>query len=102
MSYCIYVGKNLSGDGCAYLAGYGDEPSSHWLEIVPVRSHSLDATVTVGVTNQANFPGQQLQIPQVTQTTKYIAVSYSYFRGLPAPLINGGLNEHHVAMRDVC
>ena len=101
MSYCIYIGKNLSGDGCAYLAGYGDEPSSHWLEIVPARSHPPDATITVGVTEKANFPGQLIQIAQAPTTAKYIAVNYSYYRGLPAPLINGGLNEHHVAVRDV-
>ena len=34
-SYGIYVGKNLTADGSVFLAGYGDEPSSHWLEIVP-------------------------------------------------------------------
>jgi hypothetical protein len=28
-------------------------------------------------------------------------VSYSHFLGLPAPLTNGGLNEHGVAVRDV-
>ena len=28
MSYCIYIGRNLTADGQAYLAGYGDEPSS--------------------------------------------------------------------------
>ncbi len=101
MSYCIYVGKNWSRDGCAYLAGYGDEPSSHWLEITPARSHPPDATITVGVTEKANFPGQLIQIPQATKTAKYIAVNYSYYRGLPAPLTNGGLNAHHVAVRDV-
>jgi dipeptidase len=101
MSYCIYIGKNLSGDDCAYLAGYGDEPSSHWLEIVPDGSHLPGTTITVGVTEKANFPGQLIQIPQIPRTAKYIAVNYSYFRGLPAPLINGGLNEHHVAVRDV-
>ena len=31
MSYCIWIGKHLTADGGAYLAGYGDEPSSHWL-----------------------------------------------------------------------
>ena len=35
MSYGIYIGRNLTADGVAYLAGYGDEPSSHWLEINP-------------------------------------------------------------------
>ena len=28
MSYGLYVGKNLTADGIAYLAGYGDEPLS--------------------------------------------------------------------------
>jgi hypothetical protein len=28
-------------------------------------------------------------------------VSYSYYKGTPAPLTNGGLNEHGVAVRDV-
>lgn len=101
MSYCIYVGKNLSADGCAFLAGYGDEPSSHWLEITPARVHPPHSTVTVGVTDQATYPGQLIEIPQVAETAKYIAVHYSYYRGLPAPLINGGLNEHRVAVRDV-
>ena len=35
MSYGIYIGRNLTADGLPYLAGYGDEPSSHWLELVP-------------------------------------------------------------------
>ena len=35
MSYGLYIGKNLTADGHAWLAGYGDEPSSHWLEIIP-------------------------------------------------------------------
>ena len=35
MSYGLYIGKNFTSDGHAWLAGYGDEPSSHWLEIVP-------------------------------------------------------------------
>ena len=39
-SYGIYVGKNLTGDGSVFLAGYGDEPSSHWLEIVPAQDHA--------------------------------------------------------------
>jgi hypothetical protein len=34
-SYAIYVGRNLSADGGTLLGGTGDEPSSHWLEIVP-------------------------------------------------------------------
>ena len=101
MSYCIYIGKHLCQGGYAFLAGYGDEPSSHWLEIVPSRSHPDNTMITVGVTNKADFPGQLTQIPQVARTAKYIAAHYSYYKGLPAPLINGGLNEHHVAVRDV-
>ena len=101
MSYCIYVGKNLSEAGHAFLAGYGDEPSSHWLEIVPSRSHPIGTMITVGVTNKADFPGELTQIPQVAETAKYMATHYSYYKGLPAPLINGGINEHHVAVRDV-
>ncbi len=101
MSYSIYVGKNLSAEGCVLVAGYGDEPSSHWLEIVPARKHPPQATLTVGVTDQANFPGRLIQIPQVPETAKYMGVNYSFYRGLPAPLINGGLNQYHVAGRDV-
>ncbi|MCB8942284.1 MAG: C69 family dipeptidase [Ardenticatenaceae bacterium] len=101
MSYCIYIGKNHTETGYAYLAGYGDEPSSHWLEITPARTHLPGTTLSVGVTEQANFPGELIQIPQAEQTARYIAVNYSYYRGLPAPLTNGGLNEHHVAVRDV-
>lgn len=101
MSYAIYVGKNLTADGSVFLAGYGDEPSSHWLEITPARLHPPGSTITVGVTAEANFPGRLIEIPQAAQTAKYMAVNYSYYRGLPAPLLNGGLNEHHVAGRDV-
>ena len=28
-------------------------------------------------------------------------MNYSAFAGFPAPLTNGGLNEHHVAARDI-
>ena len=44
MSYALYVGKNHSRTGHAWLAGYGDEPSSHWLEIVPAADHAAGAT----------------------------------------------------------
>ena len=101
MSYSIYVGKNLTANGTVLIGGYGDEPSSHWLEIVPEREHSPGATITVGITEEADFPGQLIQIPQVERTAKYIGVNYSYYKGVPAPLINGGLNQHHVAVRDV-
>ena len=50
MSYGLYIGKNLTADGIAYLAGYGDEPSSHWLEIEPRRHHGPGEMITVGVT----------------------------------------------------
>ena len=39
MSYGLYIGKNFTSDGHAWLAGYGDEPSSHWLEVVPRKEH---------------------------------------------------------------
>jgi dipeptidase len=101
MSYALYIGKNHTSDGVPYLAGYGDEPSSHWLEIVPRRIHAADTTVTVGVTADSDYPGALSQIPQVPETARHIRVSYSHFRGVPAPLTNGGLNEHGVAVRDV-
>ena len=34
MSYGLYIGKNLTADGHAWLADYGDEPSSSWVEII--------------------------------------------------------------------
>jgi hypothetical protein len=42
-----------------------------------------------------------IDIPQVAQTSKYITMNYSAFAGFPAPLTTGGLNEHHVAARDL-
>ncbi len=101
MSYAIYVGKNHTADGIAHIAGYGDEPSSHWLEIIPRRSHDDGATITVGVTPQADMPGILSEIPQVPETARHIRTSYSYYLGVPAPLTNGGLNEHGVAVRDI-
>ncbi len=100
-SYGIYVGKNCSSDGSVFLAGYGDEPSSHWLEIVPRRDHPAGATIKVGATDKARYPGELIDIPQVSVTAKYITMNYSAFDGFPAPLTNGGLNEHHVAARDI-
>lgn len=100
-SVAVYVGKNLTADGSVILAGYGDEPSSHWLEIVPRQQHAPGATITVGVTHQANHPGKLTKIPQVAETFKFITTNYSYWAGFPAPLTNGGLNEHQVAARDV-
>ena len=101
MSYGLYVGKNLTADGIAYLAGYGDEPSSHWLEIIPRTAHDPDETITVGVTPDADLPGVLTQIPQATETARHIRVSYSFYKGVPAPLTNGGLNEYGVAVRDI-
>jgi hypothetical protein len=101
MSYGLYIGRNLTADGVAYLAGYGDEPSSHWLEIVPRQRHPAGTTLTVGVTPEADLPGVRSEIPQVAETARHLRVSYSYYKGVPAPLTNGGLNEHGVAVRDI-
>jgi dipeptidase len=100
-SYGIYVGKNLTADGSVMLGGYGDEPSSHWLEIVPARDWPEGATFKAGATSEANYPGELIDIPQVRHTAKYITMNYSAFAGFPAPLTNGGLNEHHLAARDI-
>ncbi|MCP2254639.1 Peptidase family C69 [Prauserella aidingensis] len=100
-SIAFYVGKNLTEDGATLLGGFGHEPSSHWLEIVPSREFPDDATTTVGVTDRAGYPGELTEIPQARRTAKYISSNYSEFEGFPAPLTNGGLNEHGVAARDV-
>jgi len=100
-SYGIYVGKDVAVDGSSFLAGYGDEPSSHWLEIVPRQKHSTGATTKVGATKNARYSGELIEIPQVAHTAKYITMNYSAFAGFPAPLTNGGLNEHHVATHDI-
>jgi dipeptidase len=100
-SVAVYVGKNLTADGSVLLAGYGDEPSSHWLSIVLARDHPAGATVTAGVTAAADMPGELIEVPQASRTFRYISMDYSYFLGLPAPLTNGGMNEHGVAVRDV-
>ena len=97
----FYVGKNLTDDGSVLLGGFGHEPSSHWLEIVPQREFPEGATTTVGITDGARMPGELMEIPQVRQTNKYITSNYSEFAGFPAPLTNGGLNEHGVAARDI-
>lgn len=97
----FYVGKNLTEDGSVLLGGFGHEPSSHWLEIVPRRQFPEGATTTVGVTEDASYPGRLTEIPQARQTSRYITSNYSEFEGFPAPLTNGGLNEHGVAARDI-
>lgn len=101
MSYALYVGGRHTADGVAFLAGYGDEPSSHWLELVPRRRHPDGATVVVGATAEADLPGLLSEIPQAAETARHLTVGYSYYKGTPAPLTNGGLNEHGVAVRDV-
>jgi len=101
MSYGIYIGKNHTADGHAWLAGYGDEPSSHWLEIIPRLHHADGTAITVGMTPEADLPGKLTTIPQVAETARHLRVSYSYYLGAPSPLTNGGLNEHGVAVRDI-
>jgi dipeptidase len=100
-SVAVYVGKNLTKDGGVLLAGFGDEPSSHWLSIVPRQQHPAGTTISVGGTPAANMPGELIDIPQVRETFRYISMNYSYYRGLPGPFINGGLNEYGLAVRDV-
>jgi len=100
-SYAIYVGKNLTADGSVLIGGSGDEVTSHWLEIVPGAAHPEGATITVGATAEAQFPGRLTEIPQVRRTFRFLTMDYSDYKGLPAPLTNGGLNEHGVAARDV-
>lgn len=100
-SYAFYVGKNLTADGSVLLGGTGEEVSSHWLQLFPARDHPPNATVTVGVTEAATFPGELIQIPQVNHTFRYLSMEYSDYEGFPAPLTNGGLNEKGVACRDV-
>ena len=101
MSYAIYIGKNHSRTGHAWLGGYGDEPSSHWLEIVPAADHAEGTTIGIGVGPEAEMPGRRTRIPQVARTRRHLRVSYSHYLGVPAPITNGGLNEAGVAVRDV-
>ena len=83
------------------VAGTGEEVSGHWLQLFPARSHPPNATLSVGVTEDAELPGKRIEIPQVRNTSRYLSMEYSDFEGFPAPLTNGGLNEHGVAVRDV-
>jgi dipeptidase len=100
-SYAIFVGSHLTADGSTFLGGTGDEPSSHWLEIVPERTWPAGSLMQVGVDSRATFPGELMEIPQVARTARYISMNYSEYAGFPAPLTNGGLNEYGVAARDV-
>ena len=101
MSYAVFVGRNLTATGHGFLAGYGDEPSSHWLEVVPRGHHAPGAQIEVGVTPDAETPGVRSYIPQVAETARHLRVGYSHYLGVPGPLTNGGLNEYGVAVRDV-
>ena len=100
-SYAFYVGSALTASGNILIGGTGEEVSSHWLQIFPAADHPTDATITVGVTDEAVLPGQLITIPQVNHTYRYVSMEYTDYWGLPAPLTNGGLNEKGVAVRDV-
>lgn len=100
-SYAFYVGKGLTADGSVMVGGTGEEVSSHWLEIFPAKDHPSNATMTVGVTEDASMPGQLMNISQAPHTFRYLSMEYSDFEGFPAPLTNGGLNEKGVTVRDV-
>lgn len=97
----FYVGHQLTKDGSTLLGGFGHEPSSHWVSIVPAQDHPKGSTMTVGATEDAVISGELMDIPQVEHTFKYISSTYSEFEGFPPPLTNGGLNEHGVAGRDI-
>lgn len=100
-SYAFYVGKNLTADGSVLVGGTGEEVSSHWLQLFPAQDHPANATITVGVTADAVIPGERFAIPQARHTHRYLSMEYSDYEGFPAPLTNGGVNEHGVAVRDV-
>ena len=100
-SFAFFAGKNRTQSGHTLIGGFGHEPSSHWLEIVPASTHEPGSTIVVGATEEAEMPGRLTEIPQVEKTARYITSNYSEFAGFPAPLTNGGLNEHGVAARDV-
>lgn len=97
----IYIGKDLTEAGHTLLGGFGHEPSSHWVEIVPAQEHPEGSEVVVGASEDAYMPGVLTTIPQVEQTNRYITSNYSEFTGLPTPLTNGGLNDKNVAARDI-
>jgi dipeptidase len=97
----FYVGSELTENGNTILGGFGHEPSSHWIDIVPAQEHPEGSVVEVGVTEDANLPGELIEIPQAEETYKYISSTYSEYAGFPPPLTNGGLNERGVAARDI-
>ncbi|PSL48582.1 dipeptidase [Salsuginibacillus halophilus] len=97
----FYVGSDLTADGNTILGGFGHEPSSHWIDIVPRQTHAEGSMTTVGATEEARLTGELIEIPQVEETNKYISSSYSEFAGFPQPLTNGGLNDKGLAARDI-
>ncbi|TVP81317.1 MAG: peptidase U34 [Alkalicoccus sp.] len=97
----FYVGSDLTESGHTLLGGFGHEPSSHWIDIVPAQEHPPGSVIEVGVTEEANLPGELIEIPQAEETYKYISSTYSEYAGFPPPLTNGGLNEKGVAGRDI-
>ena len=100
-SYAFYVGKNLTASGAVLVGGTGEEVSSHWLQLFTAKEHPDNATIRVGVTEDATIPGELIDIPQVNHTFRYLSMEYSDYEGFPAPLTNGGINEKGVAVRDV-
>jgi hypothetical protein len=100
VSYAIYVVKNHNRAGYAWPAGYGDEPSLHWLDILPATDHPDRTTIEVGVGPEADMPGRRITVPQGAQTLRHLRVRYSHYLGVPAPMTNGGVNEAGVAVRD--
>ena len=89
-SYAIYVGKNLTKDGSVLIGGSGDEVSSHWLEVVPRQKFPAGTMISVGVDETANMPGQFIEIPQVSQTYRYLTMNYSDYEGFPPPITTAG------------
>lgn len=97
----FYVGSELTEDGSTLIGGFGHEPSSHWIDIVPAQNHPEDTVMEVGVTEEASIEGELIEIPQTAHTNKYISSTYSEFAGFPPPLTNGGLNDKGLAARDI-
>ncbi|MEX0928589.1 MAG: C69 family dipeptidase [Balneolales bacterium] len=97
----FYIGSDMTEDGSVILGGFGHEPSSHWIDIVPAQTHPDGSTLQVGVTMDSRIGGELTHIPQVRRTNKYISSTYSEYAGFPPPLTNGGLNEHGLAARDI-
>src|SRR5699024_8119869 len=100
-SIAFYVGGDLTEDGHPMLGGFGHEPSSHWVEIVPAQEHQEDATITVGATEDADLPGELTEIPQTEETYRYITSNYSEVAGVRTPLMYGGIDAQNVAASDV-